>query len=101
MGHVRVDRSATGYPNFTYRPKDWKKDLPLMQASSMVSELAPVVLYLRHVVRRGDLLIIEEPESHLHRHDRDRLRYKKINLRGQKRQTVLLRCGDKLVKALS
>ena len=32
----------------------------------MVSELAPVVLYLRHVVRKGDLLIIEEPESHLH-----------------------------------
>ena len=37
-----------------------------MNASSMVSELAPVVLYLRHVVQPGDLLIIEEPESHLH-----------------------------------
>ena len=66
MGEVRVDRSLTGYPTFTYRPKDWKKDLPLMQASSMISELAPVVLYLRHVVGSGDLLIIEEPESHLH-----------------------------------
>ena len=32
----------------------------------MVSELAPVVLYLRHVVQSDDLLIIEEPESHLH-----------------------------------
>ena len=32
----------------------------------MVSELAPLVLYLRHVVGRGDVLIIEEPESHLH-----------------------------------
>lgn len=32
----------------------------------MVSELAPVVLYLRHVVRPGDVLIIEEPEAHLH-----------------------------------
>jgi energy-coupling factor transporter ATP-binding protein EcfA2 len=32
----------------------------------MVSELAPVVLYLRYVVERGDVLIIEEPESHLH-----------------------------------
>ena len=37
-----------------------------MNASSMVSELAPVVLFLRHVVAPGDLLIIEEPESHLH-----------------------------------
>ena len=32
----------------------------------MVSELAPVILYLRHVVQPGETLIIEEPESHLH-----------------------------------
>ncbi len=32
----------------------------------MVSELAPVVLFLRHLVRPDDVLIIEEPESHLH-----------------------------------
>ena len=37
-----------------------------MQTSSMVSELAPVVLYLRHLVQRGNVLIVEEPESHLH-----------------------------------
>ncbi|MYB35392.1 MAG: AAA family ATPase [Gammaproteobacteria bacterium] len=66
-GAVRVDRSpTTGYPSFAYRPNGWKNDLPLMNASSMVSELAPVVLYLRHMVRQGDLLIVEEPESHLH-----------------------------------
>ena len=65
-GIVRVERSEIDYPSFVYRPEGWEKDLPLMNASSMVSELAPVVLYLRHVVRPGDLLIIEEPESHLH-----------------------------------
>ena len=54
------------YPRFTYRPKEWKSDLPLTNTSSMVSELAPVVLYLRHVVAPGDLMIIDEPESHLH-----------------------------------
>ncbi len=32
----------------------------------MVSELAPIVLYLRHSVAPGNVLIIEEPESHLH-----------------------------------
>ena len=37
-----------------------------MNTSSMVSELAPVVLYLRHIVQNGEVLIIEEPESHLH-----------------------------------
>ena len=65
-GTVRVERSQIDYPSFVYRPDGWKRDLPLMSASSMVSELAPVVLYLRHVVQPGDLLIIEEPESHLH-----------------------------------
>ena len=65
-GAVRSERSETGYPSFYYRPDGWKGDLPLMNTSSMVSELAPVVLYMRHVVQRGDVLIIEEPESHLH-----------------------------------
>ena len=66
-GSVRIDRSETiGYPHFSYQPKGWKDPLPLMNASSMVSELAPVVLYLRHVVQPGETLIIEEPESHLH-----------------------------------
>ena len=54
------------YPEFFYRPADWSEDLPLRLSSSMVSELAPVVLYLRHVIRVGDTLIIEEPEAHLH-----------------------------------
>ena len=66
MGAVRTRQSETGHPTFLYRPDDWKDDLPLMNTSSMVSELAPVVLYLRDVVRPGDTLIIEEPESHLH-----------------------------------
>ena len=66
QGAVEIEESKIGYPTFSYRPKGWKNDLPLMRASSMVTELAPVVLYLRHVVRKGDVLIIEEPEAHLH-----------------------------------
>ena len=57
---------GVGYPRFTYRPSGWESDLPLTNTSSMVSELAPVVLYLRQVLAPGDLLIIDEPESHLH-----------------------------------
>lgn len=65
-GEIRSKNSQTGYPMFSYRPQGFGVDLPLMNASSMVSELAPVVLYLRHIVQPGDVLIIEEPESHLH-----------------------------------
>lgn len=67
LGGAIIGRSsATDYPEFYYRPDGWKRDIPMMNSSSMVSELAPVVLYLRHVVQPDDVLIIEEPESHLH-----------------------------------
>ena len=65
-GEIRTDRSNPTYPVFSYLPAGWTSPLPLMNASSMVSELAPVVLYLRHVVKPGEVLIIEEPESNLH-----------------------------------
>ena len=65
-GSVLNRRTETGYPVFSFQPEGWEDDLPLMNTSSMVSELAPVVLYLRHVVAPGEVLIIEEPESHLH-----------------------------------
>lgn len=66
-GSIHLNRSPTiDYPNFSYHPEGWKNALSLHHASSMVSELAPVVLYLRHLVERNNVLIIEEPESHLH-----------------------------------
>ncbi len=65
-GSILNEKSETGYPVFSYQPTGWKEDLPLMNTSSMVSELAPIVLYLRHVVSPEEVLIIEEPESHLH-----------------------------------
>ena len=66
-GTVQIESSdVISYPRFTYRPEGWDNVLPLDYASSMVSELAPIVFYLRHLVRRADTLIIEEPESHLH-----------------------------------
>ncbi len=40
--------------------------IPLHRASSTVSELAPLFLYLKYLVNPGDVLIIEEPEAHLH-----------------------------------
>lgn len=40
--------------------------LALHRTSSMISELAPIILLLRYKVRRGDIVIIEEPESHMH-----------------------------------
>ena len=67
QGEIEVIRPVPeGYPEFLYRPKKTTEALRLSQSSSMVSELAPLVLFLRGIVNPGDLLIIEEPESHLH-----------------------------------
>ncbi len=65
-GAVDVETSSPGSPSFFYRPRGWKKALPLMHTSSMVSELAPLILYLRYVIQPDDVLIIDEPEAHLH-----------------------------------
>ncbi len=66
-GQIRTTRPhGGGYPEFVYRPSEAEKDIRLTRASSMVSELAPVVLFLQSALSPGDMLIIEEPEAHLH-----------------------------------
>lgn len=65
-GKIWTDRTEAISPHFSFRPSGWSDTLPLQRTSSMVSELAPVALFLRHMVHPGDLLIIEEPEAHLH-----------------------------------
>ena len=65
-GQIRVEPSPSGYLGFRYLPQDTKEDISLSQVSSMVSELAPLVLFLRGFVCPNDTLIIEEPEAHLH-----------------------------------
>ena len=49
---------------YVYETKSFRG--PLHLASSMVTEIAPLVLTIRNRVRRGELLIIDEPEAHLH-----------------------------------
>lgn len=60
---------VSGYPDFRYSPAGWKGEnnsLSMMHSSSMVSELAPLVLYLRYYVSPSSVLIVDEPEAHLH-----------------------------------
>ena len=58
------DSSGLPIPDIYYQTES--ANFNLNQTSSMVSELAPLILFLKYLVRPGDLLILEEPESHLH-----------------------------------
>ena len=67
MGEIEVLNHQWGPPDFFYLPNaDRTLRLPMFKSSSMVTEVAPVIHFLRTHVRMGDLLIIEEPEAHLH-----------------------------------
>jgi len=63
-GEIALSSPASTVPEISFTSGGTRH--ALHRTSSMVSELAPVVLFLRHVVGPRDLLIIEEPESHLH-----------------------------------
>ena len=65
-GQILMKPTSSGYPEFLYRPHTTGEEIRPTRAASMVSELAPVVLFLRGGIRPGDTLIIEEPEAHLH-----------------------------------
>jgi predicted ATPase len=63
-GEIALEAVPGAYPELSYLSGGAK--FPLSRASSMISEVAPVVLFLRYLIDAGDQLIIEEPESHLH-----------------------------------
>lgn len=65
-GQIGIRTMPGGYADFAYRPLGTRQDIRLTRASSMISELAPLVLFLTGVVHIGDTLVIEEPEAHLH-----------------------------------
>lgn len=65
-GEVRFD---TFLKKIFYKPMDTDLDLELSVTSSMVSELAPIICYLKYIVSHASsksIIFIEEPEAHLH-----------------------------------
>lgn len=54
-----------------FQPKNTNLMLPLVNVASMIAELSPLVLYIKHIISQENangenILIIEEPEAHLH-----------------------------------
>ncbi len=64
-GHIKLPSgSKDSFPEITYHSK--QDEIPLHRTSSTISEIAPLSLYLKYIVHPRSLLIIEEPEAHLH-----------------------------------
>lgn len=63
-GHVNLKhRNAGGIPEIVYERS--RVAVPIHRTSSTISGLAPLTLYLKHAAACG-VIIIEEPEAHLH-----------------------------------
>jgi len=52
-----------GLPDIYYKRNELK--IPLHLASASITQLTPLFLYLKYIVKPGDTLIIEEPEAHI------------------------------------
>ena len=64
-GQVEVIFDETNYPDFVFKQDN--RSFKMIEVSSAVTDLAPIVLLLKYgLVKSGDTLIIDEPEIHLH-----------------------------------
>ncbi|AVH72809.1 AAA family ATPase [Nostoc sp. 'Lobaria pulmonaria (5183) cyanobiont'] len=62
----RIDFNDPGLENKIFFQPSEKIKLEITVASSLVQGLTPLVLCLRYLAEPGELLIIDEPEIHLH-----------------------------------
>lgn len=49
-----------------FSPEGLSQSWPIGSAATSAAELAPLILYLRHIGRARDALFIDEPEAHFH-----------------------------------
>ena len=65
LGGEIVKHSQAGFNHYEYRMKGTETTLPMSVVSTVVSELAPIILVLKQS-EHLPFLVIEEPEAHLH-----------------------------------
>lgn len=62
----RISTAPDGWRRLSIVYEASGMEMPIQRTSAMVAELAPLDLWMKHLLRPGDVLIIDEPEAHLH-----------------------------------
>ena len=63
-GDISLAQGREKVPSFAYTQRG--QSIPTQRASSMVAELAPLLSWIKNILHPDDLLIIDEPEAHMH-----------------------------------
>ncbi|WP_419854780.1 AAA family ATPase [Candidatus Poriferisodalis sp.] len=63
-GKIIVEPDADLVPTLAYEQHGHR--ISIRHASSMVADLAPLSIWMERLLAPGDMLIVDEPESHLH-----------------------------------
>ena len=67
------DYNVVQYDQLYYVPKGTRLKLTMDQSSSAVRSLVDIGFYVRYVARKGDLLMVDEPELNLHPENQRRI----------------------------
>ena len=64
---------VTQHDQLYYIPRGTRTKLTMVESSSSVRSLLDISFYLRHIARKGDLLMVDEPELSLHPENQRRI----------------------------
>ncbi|TAG87896.1 MAG: hypothetical protein EAZ20_09635 [Bacteroidetes bacterium] len=58
--------SVSTFGDLQFQPTNQENQIPLYLSSSLVKSWSGIVIYLRHLAQKSDILMIDEPEINLH-----------------------------------
>jgi len=61
-----VLKTGLMFPEIYFERLKDKHKVPIFRAHSGVRENAPLIMFLRYIIKKGSVVVIEEPETHFH-----------------------------------
>jgi hypothetical protein len=99
-GTIKLKASG-GSRELLFRPEGQDAWWPIENVATSAAELSPLILYLRHMAREGDAILIDEPESHLHPENQVALGQGLIELAGVLPPVIIATHSEFLVSEFS